>query len=479
MIDWQDFQLSWSPDGEILTIARFGVRWATLTLGDVTPTAPAELDADEARHQLTRGAVTVETRSTFGRAWDLRIMAAHAEPEPVALPALSWTIDCAAGHVAWAWGAGAHGLFTLAPADRAGPVLAFTLRGGYLGFVGGDAHPALPGLGDATPEPTLMFAPAGFQLAPGRRWVSRVEASVHPHVDAVRALTPGWLVPLHAEAGETLSLTLPDVGFVPGPGVRLYTEESETLIDGDAGLRQLDLNEARGVTHLEVSWAPRAQDVLATLAGYAVASGRPPSAAAAFVVAEAMAAQVVADPQAADDYLEAFDGDPERAIFSAAALASEAVRTGRPSRLHHARALLRQAPAGLGFGRAAMRTWLAGISLGEDWEGLVDAFARQGENPLAQLELSLVGYRSAESGIPALSGVVNRLGGTLPGLPVGLDDVAAASLVGLLDLCPDEWSVSLRAGACADKTRRRLRASVVNRPDLGLDVMAWLLLGVR
>ena len=92
----------------------------------------------------------------------------------------------------------------------------------------------------------------------------------------------------------------------------------------------------------------------------------------------------------------------------------------------------------------------------------------------------MLNLRSAEVAGPLFSGLINTLGGDLPGEPVGLDAVQQVQLTGLLQLCPEEWPMAVGAAACATKNSRRLLAQVAasdfaNPEDLA--VLAWLALG--
>lgn len=474
MIDWQDFTLSWSGGGGSVDIRRHGVPWARLSVGDARPSAEPQIDADEARQYLRVGGADVEVRSSFAATWDLRWTVSPLTSAEI--PELRWDVSCAPGFAAWVWPAGAQGVLAIGPVDRAGPVLAFVLGRGFLGFCPG-GEPALPGLGEAGGVPGVTFVPPGLRLEAGRRWVTTLRASVHAQIDKVADLLPEWLVPLHAADGEVVELRLPDAGLVGSGGVVVRTDADVSLVSGSPGRGRVEVREPRGTTVLELTWAASLEAALRSTCAEVV-RGRP-SGAGALVVSEALSARVCGDPEAAEAYLDGFEDDPEAPAFAAAALAAEAVRTSRTSRLDRAQRVLAACVPDVGYGRAAMRTWLAGIQAGRAPDDrLAELFSRTGRTPRAQLELSLVGYRSADSAIPALAGIVTELGGALPGRPLSMGDVEAASLVGLLDLTPDEWPVAARAGSCANKTRRRL-LSAVAAGEAPVDVLAWLLLGVR
>ena len=96
-----------------------------------------------------------------------------------------------------------------------------------------------------------------------------------------------------------------------------------------------------------------------------------------------------------------------------------------------------------------MAAWLASLALGEDARD--DALAlltRPTGSEWVALELSVLNLRSVEVAGGLFAGLINALGGDLPGEPIGLDVVQQAHLVGLLQLCPEEWpmaAVPLRA----------------------------------
>ena len=124
---------------------------------------------------------------------------------------------------------------------------------------------------------------------------------------------------------------------------------------------------------------------------------------------------------------------------------------------------------------------LAGLALGEDVrDEAVALLSRPSGTDWVGLELAVLNLRSAEVAGPLFSGLINTLGGDLPGEPVGLDAVQQVQLTGLLQLCPEEWPMAVGAAACATKNSRRLLAQVAasdfaNPEDLA--VLAWLALG--
>ena len=89
----------------------------------------------------------------------------------------------------------------------------------------------------------------------------------------------------------------------------------------------------------------------------------------------------------------------------------------------------------------------------------------------------LLHYRSADAGMGALAGVIAALGGDLPGGPVGVGWVEQAALVGLLELCPEEWPLAPLAARTAEKTRRRVLAAYADGRIRSAEPLAWLLLG--
>ena len=81
----------------------------------------------------------------------------------------------------------------------------------------------------------------------------------------------------------------------------------------------------------------------------------------------------------------------------------------------------------------------------------------------------------SETSRAGLAAAINRLGAGLPGQPVGLDLVAQAQLVGLLESCPEQWPEAPLAGFTAQATRHRILARYQAAEVDDVTPLAWLL----
>lgn len=263
------------------------------------------------------------------------------------------------------------------------------------------------------------------------------------------------------------------------PPATTRAEGDAVQVIGEAGRAAVVLHSARGLTALTLSFAPTLDALLAAGASTVLRDRLPPSPAAAFVVAEALGPGQPAAGRR--EWLDDYDLEHATDLL---AIASGIVRGQRSGNARAVRVALRQLQLvhpQLGFGRVVMAGWLAGLALGEDVrDDAVALLSRPSGTDWVGLELAVLNLRSAEVAGPLFSGLINALGGDLPGEPVGLDAVQQVQLTGLLQLCPEEWPMAASAAACATRNSRRLLADVAASGFAGPDdlaVLAWLALG--
>ena len=403
------------------------------------------------------------------------------------LPPAGVAVSVAPGWAGWTWASDTEGFIALAPTDAEGPVWVARLRQGAL-----RAAPALPVFcAEPGPEPLFGSAPlpAGlgtFHLTPPdgrlgaqRRYQTTLRLERFPTMDAVAALLPGWLPDLVAPAGSEVRLRGADHAVVGSPRRPVVADGDLTLVGGEAGHGDVLVHDARGIQRLRVSFVPATTSVLVGLAE--VLKVRRPAAvptASAVVVSEALVRGATVEPDVVVDWLEREDWLARGDLLGIAVAANLAAATCDQALLEDARAALARRPVGQGSGLVAMKVWLAGLAVSGsvlDTDGLLGTASAPDE--LTQLELALVGYRSEETCDPLLAGVVNRLGGRLPGQPLGLPAAEAGRLVSLLRLCPEGWVRRTEASATAEKAAGLLLCDYADGLHAEYDGLAWLLLG--
>lgn len=460
---WGAFNIEVALDGAGFWLLHGEQEWAAFTLEGMRPTGRFTDDADEVEHGFGLDVVSCAVRHSVGQAWTLRWALNTAELLELRRPP-RLLMHPAPGCVAWAWAAGAEAALAIAPAVRSGPIVGLRLGQGWLRS-GPDG---------------FSLAPDELALTPGRRWIGGLKAELYPSVEAMAATLPSWLGPLELSAGQPWEITQPDQALVVHPPASTRAQGDAVQVYSEAGRAEVALHSPRGLTTLTLSFAPSLDTLLAAGASAVLRIDGPVSAAAAFVVTEALGRRLISDPAAAEGWLVENDWDTSELLAIASAIV-RAQRGGQVARVRASLDRLSKVEPRLGFGRVAMAGWLAGLALGEDVRGDAMAlFSRHAVDEWGGLELNVLNLRSAEVAGPLFTGLINALGGDLPGEPVGLDAVQQAQLTGLLQLCPEEWPMAAAAAGCATKNSRRLLAGVAASnfadPD-DLAVLAWLALG--
>ncbi|MFT4217047.1 MAG: hypothetical protein QM619_07665 [Micropruina sp.] len=477
---WGAFSVGVRADGTGFTLLHGDDVWADFELHGLTPAGRFTDDADEVEHGFTLGDASCSVRHTSAEAWTVRwalragdpVQGDSRSPAPQAgalggslpePPRLS--VQPASGCVAWAWAAGAEGLIAIAPSGRPAPVVGLRLIQGWLQDAGDG----------------FALAPPDLVLPSGRRWVGTLRAELYPSMDAIGARLPAWLAPLELSAGQPWEFREPDHALVVTPPASTRTEGDAVQVIGEPGRAGVTVHSPRGLTSLTVSFAPMLDTVLAAGASWVLRSGAPVTPAGAFVVAEALGRALISQPSAAERLLDDRDWSQDADLL---AIATGIVRGQRSGNARMVRTALRR--LGMmhpqpGYGRVVMAAWLASLALGEDArQEALGLLSRPSVSPWVALELNVLNLRSQEVSGGSFAGLINALGGDLPGEPVGLDAVRQAQLVGLLQLYPEEWPMAQPAAACATKNSRRLLAAVAasdfRKPD-DLAVLAWLALG--
>ena len=511
MMRWGAFGVRVTDDGTGFELVHGDHPWARFELTGLASTGRFTDDADEVEHGFAIGDASCAVRHAVGEAWTIRwalrapagdgsfpvqgtvpfpfkgrflsdsrgagdepgsgvdsgaeARSASGSPGVRLAEAPRLRVRAASGFVVWAWAAGAEGLIAIAPASRAAPVVGLRLLQGWLRDAGDG----------------LALAPADLTLAPGRRWIGTLRADLYPSMDAVGARLPAWLAPLELAAGQPWEFRDPDHALVVDPPATTHAEGDAIQVIGDAGRAAVRLHSPRGLTALTVSYAPMFDTLLAAGASAVLRGGGTVSPAGAFVVAEALSRALISEPSAAERLLDDRDWSHDADLLAIATGVARGQRSGNSRMVRAALRRLQLVHPQPGYGRVVMAAWLASLALGEDArDEALALLSRPSASPWVALELNVLNLRSQEVSGGSFSGLINALGGDLPGEPVGLDAVRQAQLVGLLQLCPEEWPMAQAAAVSATKNSRRLLAGVAasgfSGPD-DLAVLAWLALG--
>lgn len=472
-------ELPFAPDGRLVARFRFGLE------GD--PPAGWTPDPDELLRWSTdtldarlRVFADVEAWSVFWT-FDSRV------DDDQALPLAGVAATAGPGWSGWSWTSDTDGLLALAPTDAEGPVWVVRLTQGALRAV-----PSLPVFTDEPREPPLFgptplapgtgafhLTPPGGVLGAHRRFQTTLRVERVASLAAVGGLLPAWLPDLVAPAGDVVELVGADRAVVPSRTRPVTTDGDLARVGGGPGHGDVGIHGARGVQRLRVSFVPEVPSLLVGLVE--VLKARRPSAvtsASAVVVSEALVRSATVEPAAVIDWLEREDWLARGDLLGVAVAANLAASTRDRALAADAAHALSERAVVPGFGLVAMKVWLANLAVGGGVVDTTTLFAAPADaDGLTRLELALVGYRSEETCDPALAGVVNRLGGRLPGQPLGMPASEAGRLVSLLRLCPEGWERRAEASETAEKAAGLLLCDYADGLHTDLDGLAWLLLG--
>lgn len=452
-----------APDAPVVTVGLTDVDGLGMT---------ADTD-DEVEHAFRAQGLQVFQRHSTGESWRMRWVVANPTPRPASVT-LPLSVSAAPGRSVWCWAAGASGLVVVAPNEKSGPVLVIRLDQGHL-----ELESPVSTRGGATPL-RLRLAPDELLLAPGRRWVVAVTASWVTDLSGVMALLPPWMEWPFLHQGEPWVAALADVGVTLPEGVDAVLDAETSLLEvrGGPGRHVIGVHEARGITRVALEWAPPLTAAATSIAFAALVSpGDRPGDAESLCIQHALQHGALAERELAEELLDRVDWTRDGSLLATAFGLQQAVRTGEAAAVTEALDLLGRLPVTVGFGRVVLRAWLACVATGLDaQQRCLSLLNRSAVDEVAALENALLRGCRPESGVPALAGLVNRLGGRLPGEPLELDWRDQAQLVGILELCPEVWPVAGLAGEVAAKTRTRLLAAWADRRLRDPEAIAWLLL---
>lgn len=480
-LTWAEHEVVLSPDGTRVSLCRGDVPVLDLHVPTESPLGASAVDADEAEHSFVRGGLRVHQRHAVGESWRWRWVVVNESSAPLAVD-LALELVAASGWSVWCWAAGAAGLITVSPRTGAGPVLAIRLEQGHLESGGtptvGDGLPGLP-VGES--PGLLRLAPTDLRLEPGQRWVVTANARWMPDLATAAALLPPWLEPVALPEGEPWGARLADVGVTVSEPARTWYDDVAGVVwvVGPPGRHEVGVHGPNGVTRLALDWAWSLDDALSVVAGRALAErGEGFTAAGAFCVQAAVDRSLLAGTTEVHDALDRFDWTRRTDLIAIAFGIARATAEGEAAMVGEALRSLASLRVEVGYGRVVMRAWLASLGVGTDaHQRCLALLGRQTSDATAALESSLLHYRSADAGESALAGLVGLLGGDLPGEPIGVGWADQARLVGLLELCPQEWPLAAYAGRTAEKTRRRILAAYADGRVRSAEPLAWLLLG--
>lgn len=476
-----------SPDGRSLDLTdAHGSAVASLTFA-VPGDRVAGWESDEEELLLAQ-AGSAQSRLRVvesGEAFSLHLTVDNLGPDPVELPYLGLGVSLADGWAGWAWTTDLAGLIAITSArDGRGGVLV-RLRQGFLR--GAREVPVfLPKAEDAAGRGAFHLSPPGALLGGHRRHAVTLDVTPLRALTDAAALLPPWLPRPVEREGTEITLSLPDQAVVPGPGVSSTLVGTDLVLTlmGSAGHREVAIH-GRGVQRLRLTWHPMVADLLPPLVDR-LTRRRPGrgTEGAGFVVVEAVVRSLAPDRERALDWLDQTDWLERGSLLGDVTAGVLAAVQGERRQLEAAWLSLARRPVTPGFGLAVMRLWLATLSsTGEPPSLAHELLARRAPDAASGLELALLSYRSADALAAPLGGLINTLGGSLPGGPIGLSASDAALAVSLLKLCPENWGRSREASEAAGKAEGLLlgdlASALAEDPDglPSLDGLAWLLLG--
>lgn len=400
----------------------------------------------------------------------------NGSSEAVTLPYLGVGVSLAPGASGWSWTADLDGLVAVT-GPRGGFLL--RLRSGFLRRL--DELPVFP--------PESSDALAAFHLCPPegslgghRRHTISLEISPLTSMDAASSALPAWLPQTVVSTGDEIEFALPDQAIVPDETVAVTLVDTQVVFAAPPGHHPVAVH-GRGVHRLRLTWAPEPSELLPDLVEVLLRK-RPGRCgdAIGYLVADALSRGLVVRPERALDWLEQVDWLDRGSLLGDLAAGLLALQASEPLALASVWRGLGMRPVEPGYGLGVLRLGVAALGR-SDAPSPVDALlSRSATGPEASLELALL-RRSRGIELDALVTLVSRLGGSLPGSPIGLDAASAARIVGLFGFAPEEWAGKSDAAASAAKVRRLLladasdalaRGGVEERAFRGL---AWLMVG--
>lgn len=427
------------------------------------------------------------------RGWTTTVTLDNTTASETALPPVGVAVTPASGWVGWSWTSDTEGFVTVAPAAGEGATLLVSVRRGF--FRAAQTAPvflAADRRGDGIGAGVAAFHlahPTG-SLRPHGRLATTVEFSAVAGPEAAAAALPNWLPDLVVRPADELVLRTPDLGLAPGPGVEMTTIGTDALLVGDPGHREVTVHGVRGVQRLRASFTPEPARLLSELVSEVTAK-RPSgcASATAAVVAGALARRLVPDSERALDWLEREDWLAREDVLGPAVVGVVANETRDAALLEAACEAALEVPYAPGLAVVGTRLWLGTLRAGLPPFDLVSIFERSGvrEGTPADAAGIVAALTSLENAVlrnldesvygPLASGFVHRLGGSLPGQPVGLPEADAGLTVALLRMVPEHWAVREAATTASEKAAALLLADHADRLHPSHTGLAWLLLG--
>ncbi|HRL50214.1 MAG TPA: hypothetical protein PLK46_07410 [Propioniciclava sp.] len=473
------FAWRWSGGGRGLRVTSGGEDVCEVTFG--IPEGPEagvshEVE-DEVSYAVGEIGFRLSVRDLVGD-WAVELALDNRSDETQAAPPLGMVVRVAPGWTGWSWTAESDGFLVISREEGDRPSLLIRLRQGFLRESSPSPRFSPSGRRAEALEPNMaaffLANPTG-SLRPFARHVTRLEFGPIDRLEQARAAMPGWVPELIARPGDAIRFDTPDQALVPGHGVTVASDDIAGVATAAAGHREIAVHGARGVTRLRPTFEPDprvlAAEVVAPLLGRR--PGGLPTASGA-VVAAALSRRVVADPNAALDWLEQEDWLAREDQFAPLVALAVAVETHDEALGIAALDVLARRRFGAGDGLIASWAWVAGLQMGVAPLDL-SAILAKATTPAERFEASLVGQGPEAVCAGGVQTLVRRLGADLPGAPMGLGATDAGLAIALLRAVPEHSSLRAEAVAASDKAAALLAADYVDGLQPTYDGLAWLL----
>jgi hypothetical protein len=469
VLHWRDAEVLLEADGSAIRLVRGQNLVVEIGWVRAEGTEPALITDDEVEHELATQAGRLLQRTAAADGWRNRWVLVRDHDGSVQVDE-RLRVRPGPEFALWSWDAGVSAIFVVAPAHAAGPVLAFRLEQGYL-------EQADPAPSPSSSAVEYVVAPVGTVLEVGDRMVTVLAAHTYPSMADFEMKLPTWMLETQCDDGVTWWGDLADFGVSVPDGLELGYFDGAVSVDGPAGRQIIEVTGPKGLSRVPLEWVPQVQEVLQRVATAALAATHVPSVAEAFCVQLAADRNTVWLDDAAHDRLDRVAWQSSDSLLAAAFATARGRSQGEAALISDALRWLARRPVGVGYGRVAMAGFLASVSVGLDAQSrCLELLARTAVGRTAALESSLLHYRSADFGRAELAGVVNRLGGLLPGQAPLLDWSEFAKLIGLLELCPPEWPDASYCAQVASKARGTLLCAYVDGRVTEAEPLAWLML---
>jgi hypothetical protein len=468
VIHWADAEVRVDHDGSTLRLVRGQNLVVEIGWVGACGTEPALITDDEIEHVLVTGSGRLLQRAAINDGWRSRWVLARDHDGSTTV-AERLRVRPGPEFSLWCWGSGVTSLITVAPSHAAGPVLAFRLDQGYLELA------AEPSASSSSVEFTV--APEGAVLDTGDRMVTVLAAHWYPSMHDFEARLPAWMLETQLDDGVTWWGDVADFGVSVPSGLELGFFDGKVSVDGPPGRRTIEVISPRGLSRVDLEWVPQFEAALHPVVARVLEAGREPSAAEAFCLQLAADRKAVWLDPVAHDLLDRVGWEADDSLFAAAFALARGRSMGEAAVVSDALRRLSRQVTGVGYGRVVMAGFLASLSVGLDSQArCLELLGRPAVGRTAALESSLLHYRSADFGGAELAGVANRLGGLLPGEAPLLDWSEYAGLIGLLELCPPEWSDAGYYAQVASKARGKILCAYVDGRLTSAEPLAWLML---